>query len=124
MNWITTKNNLRINALDIPTISLEQLKEELRLRKFRVLGFFGKQEFANVRLYVIISTRGTDDIFVTSVIFTPDVKSYESLTPEFSQFHIYEREFYEDFGIEPINHPWLKPVRKNQNSYSGRRRYI
>ena len=32
-------------------------------------------------------------------------------------FHIFEREFYEDFGIEPLNHPWLKPLRKNQDEY-------
>ena len=32
-------------------------------------------------------------------------------------FHIFEREFYEEFGIEPLNHPWLKPVRKNQDIY-------
>ena len=32
-------------------------------------------------------------------------------------FHIFEREFYEEFGIEPLNHPWLKPVRVNQDSY-------
>ena len=36
---------------------------------------------------------------------------YESLTPDFPQFHIFEREIYENRGIMPIGHPWLKPVR-------------
>src|SRR5699024_1628517 len=50
-------------------------------------------------------------------LFRSFEKSYESLTQEIPSFHIFEREFYEDFGIEPLHHPWLKPVRKNQKDY-------
>ena len=37
--------------------------------------------------------------------------SYESLTPECPQAHLFEREIAEQFGVVPLNHPWLKPVR-------------
>lgn len=30
---------------------------------------------------------------------------------------MFEREFYEQFSIKPSGHPWLKPVRKNQDDY-------
>ena len=30
---------------------------------------------------------------------------------------MFEREFFEQFGIKPLNHPWLKPVRKNLDDY-------
>ena len=117
MNWIITENNKKINEFDIPTISVEEIKSDVEKMKMRVIGFFGKQEFENVRLYVVMADDKVGKIYITSAIFTPDVKSYESFTQTIPAFHIFEREFYEEFGIEPLNHPWLKPVRQNQNIY-------
>lgn len=117
MNWIITENNKRINSLDIPTISIDEIKSDFEKMNMRLIGFFGKQEFENVRLYVVLSDDKVGKLYVTSTIFTPEVKSYESFTQKFPAFHIFEREFYEEFGIEPLNHPWLKPVRKNQDLY-------
>ena len=117
MNWIITENNKKINALDIPTISIDEIKADVKQMKMRIIGFFGKKEFENIRLYVVMADDKIGKIYITSAIFTPDVKSYESFTQEFPAFHIFEREFYEEFGIEPLNHPWLKPVRQNQNIY-------
>jgi len=39
------------------------------------------------------------------------IQHYRSLTPELPQAHMFEREFFEETGIEPIGHPWLKGVR-------------
>lgn len=117
MNWIITENNKRINANDIPTISIEEIKSDFATLKHRLIGFFGKQEFENVRLFVILADDKVGRLYVTSSLFTPDIKSYESFSAKFSQFHIFEREFYEEFRIEPLNHPWLKPLRTNQDKY-------
>jgi Ni,Fe-hydrogenase III large subunit len=117
MNWIKTKNNKKINTLEIPTISVEQMRCDLKEMKFRPIGFFGKREFENIRLYVTLSDDKNGELYVSSILFTPDVKSYNSFTPDIPQLHIFEREFYEEFGIEPKNHPWLKPLRKNQDKY-------
>ena len=117
MNWIVTENNKKINALDIPAVSIEEIKSDIENMKMRVVGFFGKQEYENVRLYVVMADDKIGKLYVTSTIFTPNMKSYESFTQKFPAFHIFEREFYEEFGIEPLNHPWLKPVRINQDKY-------
>lgn len=117
MNWIITENNKRINALDIPTISIDELRSDVEKMKMRVIGFFGKQEFQNVRLYVVLADDKVGKLYVSSTLFTPEVKSYESITQSVPAFHMFEREFYEEFGIEPLHHPWLKPVRKNQDEY-------
>ena len=117
MNGIITENNKKINALEIPTMSIEQIKIDFDRLKLRLIGFFGKQEFENVRLYIILADDKCGRLCITSTLFTPDVKSYESFTQKFPAFHIFEREFYEEFGIEPLDHPWLKPVRENQNNY-------
>ena len=117
MNWVITENNKKINALDIPTVSIEEIKSDIEKMKMRVVGFFGKQEFENVRLYVVMADDKIGKLYVTSSIFPPNVKSYESFTQTIPAFHIFEREFYEEFGIEPLHHPWLKPVRQNQKDY-------
>ena len=117
MNWIILENNKKINTNDIPTSSVEEIKTDFGNMKMRPLAFFGKQEFDNVRLYVVLSDDKVGKLYATSVLFTPNEKSYESFTSIYSQFHIFEREFYEEFGIEPLNHPWLKPLRKNQDTY-------
>ncbi|MEJ2690033.1 MAG: NADH-quinone oxidoreductase subunit C [Deltaproteobacteria bacterium] len=36
---------------------------------------------------------------------------YPSLTLRWPQFHLFEREMAEQFGVVPEGHPWLKPVR-------------
>ncbi|MBQ2645396.1 NADH-quinone oxidoreductase subunit C [bacterium] len=117
MKWILTENNKKINSLEIPTISIEDLKHDLKNMNLRVVGFFGKQEFENIRLYVTLADDKNGIFYISSVLFNPNEKSYESLTQDFPAFHIFEREFYEEFGIKPLNHPWLKPIRHNQDKY-------
>lgn len=39
------------------------------------------------------------------------ISQYPSLTATIPAFHFLERQLWEDTGIEPKNHPWLKPVR-------------
>ena len=117
MNWLITENNKKINAGDIPTISIDEIRSDVENMKMRVVGFLGKREFENVRLYVVMADDKIGKLYLTSAIFPPSVKSYQSFTQTIPAFHIFEREFYEEFGIEPLNHPWLKPVRQNQDKY-------
>lgn len=37
--------------------------------------------------------------------------SFTSMTPECPQVNLFEREIAEQFGLKPLGHPWLKPVR-------------
>ena len=66
---------------------------------------------------IILADDSNSEFYLSSVVFSENDKSYESLTQDIPAFHIFEREFYEQFGIEPLNHPWLKPVRINQDKY-------
>ena len=40
-----------------------------------------------------------------------DPHAYASLTPAHPAVQIFERELWEQTGIDPVGHPWLKPVR-------------
>lgn len=118
MNWLITENNKKINSNDIPTISIEEVHSDFAKMNMRLLNFFGKQEFENIRLYIVLSDDNEGKFYITSVLFTANETSYESFSQKYPAFHIFEREFYEEFGIKPLNHPWLKPLRKNQDEYT------
>ncbi|MFT3828585.1 MAG: NADH-quinone oxidoreductase subunit C [Opitutaceae bacterium] len=44
---------------------------------------------------------------------TAFVSRYPALTPRNHQAHLFEREVWEQFGVVPEGHPWLKPVRRS-----------
>ncbi len=116
--WIKVKNNTKINLSDIPGMGIDELRKQIIELDKRPIGFFGKDwGFGCVRLFVILADDANGDLYLSSAIFGPNDKSYESITKDVPAFHIFEREFYEQFGIEPLHHPWLKPVRLNQDKY-------
>lgn len=116
--WIKIKNNTKIDFVKIPILDIEELRNEIINMKLRPLAFFGKDwGFGNVRLFVALADDVNADIYLSSTVFNAETKSYNSITKDVPAFHIFEREFYEQFGIEPVGHPWLKPVRKNQDKY-------
>ena len=129
-NWIKIKNNTKINLNDIPTLEIKDLRAQtidLCKKGFRPVGFFGKDEGDSVvKLFVILSDAsntsntlnpGGGDFLVSSSVFWAHIRLYDSFTSEIPAFHIFEREFFEEFKIEPLGHPWLKPLRKNQEKY-------
>lgn len=121
--WITIKNNERINLNDIPVLEIEDLKDaviSLCKQSFRPVMFFGKDwGTLGTRLFIVLSSKegNLGNLFVSSVIFPRGQMEYESFTKDIPSFHMFEREFFEEFNIKPLNHPWLKPVRKNQENY-------
>lgn len=116
--WLKVKNNTKINLSDIPGMGIDALRQEIIELAKRPVGFFGKDwGFGFIRLFVVLADDKNGDLYISSAIFGKEDKSYESLTQVIPAFHIFEREFYEQFGIEPLHHPWLKPVRKNQEKY-------
>ena len=118
MNWLKTTNNTKINLKDIPEMCMSDLRAQIIELNKRPVGFFGKYwGVGRVKLFVVLSDDKAGELYVASAIFGAEEKAYECITNEIPSFHIFEREFYEDFGIEPLHHPWLKPVRKNQDKY-------
>lgn len=117
MKWIISKNNKAVNLNEIPVLHINELKAEI-IRQYkdnkRVISFFGCNEYSHTRLYVVLADDKNSELMISSARFI-EAHSYISITKDLSAFHMFEREFYEDFGIEPLYHPWLKPVRKTEN---------
>lgn len=125
MNWKRFNCCALIKTHDIPVVTMEDLRKDIagkvRLEDKRVLAFFGVKRGDSTFLYVILGDDTISRLFITSVEFDKDTKSYRSFTPEVPSLHLFEREFYEETGIVPEGHPWLKPVRygKDQRGRTG-----
>jgi Ni,Fe-hydrogenase III large subunit/NADH:ubiquinone oxidoreductase subunit C len=77
----------------------------------RVAALFGAACETENRtlLYVLLADDEQNRLHVAS---TPiDGGQFPSLTPRCPQVHLFEREIAEQFGLTPLGHPWLKPVR-------------
>ncbi len=59
----------------------------------------------------ILAVLSDDEAGTLETFSTRAPEAYDSLTPECPEAHLFERELYEQWGIMPTGHPWLKPVR-------------
>jgi Ni,Fe-hydrogenase III large subunit len=113
MNWLITKNNKVIKLSDIPELSIDEFRVNIIKEckdDRRVVSFFGVKKEDKIILYAVLANDEHSSLLISSTSFKSE-KSYDSITQEIPSFYLFEREFYEQFGIEPLNHPWLKPVR-------------
>ena len=84
----------------------------------RIASFFGYQpgpRSGGVRLVSVLARDGALDIQACELGDT-----YPSLTPECPEAHLFEREVAEQWGVVPLGHPWLKPVRAHSSYVQGR----
>ncbi len=105
---------------DIPVLPMEELSRSVveRCRRgWRILAFFGVPDKAGTELVCILADASSR--LLDAVRALPG-KRYESLTPLCPQAHLFEREIFELWGVQPVGHPWLKPVRYSPSAEGNR----
>jgi Ni,Fe-hydrogenase III large subunit len=82
----------------------------------RIASFFGLPGEQDVTLLIVLAndTAGRLEVARTRVS-----DRYPALTPDIPQAHWFEREIAEQWGIVPVNHPWLKPIRFHRSHRKG-----
>ncbi len=50
---------------------------------------------------------------------TVEGDTFPSMTPECTAVHLFEREIAEQWGVVPVGHPWLKPLRFHRSMRPG-----
>lgn len=83
-------------------------------RGARLCAWFGVPENSETRLVAVLAFDADNTLAVGSS--TPLTSSYPALTPVHPQAHLFEREVWEQHGVCPNGHPWLKPVRRMGNA--------
>jgi Ni,Fe-hydrogenase III large subunit len=107
-----------LSLRDIPTESIEAFSQDLFEKvsaNNRVAAFFAvpQQHEKLTHLYAILAD---DEQNILNVGRT-EIKGteFESLSVKCPQVHMFEREIAEQYGITPVGHPWLKPVRYHKS---------
>ena len=82
----------------------------------RIASFFAREHDRTIELVVVLAKDDSGDLGLARTQLTDD--SFQSIAAECPQAQLFEREIAEQYGILPIGHPWLKPVRFH-NSWRG-----
>lgn len=110
--FLTAKNNRSVSIGDIPLINENDFRNTI-LNMIndgkRIVSYFGYKNNSKITVYAVLCDDENSKIIITSTIFEKD--RYLSMSNEIPSIQLFERELYEEFGIYPENHPWLKPVR-------------
>lgn len=113
MNHILTKNCKHLKIKQIPVLNSNEFIEEnykLSQNNFRPLSFFVCKNDSKFQIFSFLAEDSLSQIAVFSTIVNKDF-SYPNLTSRDSRFQFLERDIYERYGIIPVSHPWLKPIR-------------
>jgi len=115
MNYISILNNQTISISEIPQNSYDSF---LELNTGLVTGhperhcvnYFGYPINNKISLICCIADDLEHKIYVSSCLVQVPAK-LDSFTNKNFSFEKFEREIHENFDIDYIDHPWLKPVR-------------
>lgn len=116
--FVNIKNGEKINLDKIGILNFEDFYNEmleLSKKNAKIVQYFGYQD-ENKKLKLVAVLR-TERLWLG---ITKLPEKYESLTNDIPQLHMFERELAEQFGIEIINHPWMKSMRYHKN-YTGKK---
>jgi len=78
-------------------------------RGARLCAWYGAPEQAGTRLVAVLAFDADNTLAVGRSV--PLKGSYPALTATHPEAHLFEREVWEQHGLMPEGHPWLKPVR-------------
>ena len=113
--YITHNTASAVAIKDIPVVEYTELYNDLAERmtdsRYHVAHYFATEHEMGLKFYLIVLDDLSGEVLISS--FVPDyyTRGLASLTAIHPQFHPFEREMYELYGIPFNNHPWLKPLR-------------
>ncbi|PJA99422.1 MAG: hydrogenase [Ignavibacteriales bacterium CG_4_9_14_3_um_filter_30_11] len=89
---------------------------------YRMIGLFPINKLHPHKIISILADSDTSLVYLIGGEFPKDKLEFDSFANQFPQTNYFECELSENFGFNPINHPWLRPVRK-QNIVLGNKPY-
>lgn len=100
----------------VPVLAIEELVQttsDLLDQGARLCSWFATADQDQCIIIAVLAMDTESQLGIAQS--APFTGSYPSLTPRHPQAHLFEREIWEQFGLVPQDHPWLKPVRLIQD---------
>jgi Ni,Fe-hydrogenase III large subunit/NADH:ubiquinone oxidoreductase subunit C len=109
-------NGESIGLKQVSYVSYSNLQMEIRKlltnRDNHCVNYYAYNEDGLLKFVMCIARDKEHDILIlTHEIQKKDKNELLALSKEFNQLYVFEREIHENFGVNYIWHPWLKPVR-------------
>jgi Ni,Fe-hydrogenase III large subunit len=123
LNLAVLGNGRSVKLAEIPDLSVEAFERTLVdgvANGLRVASLFADAAggSGDVQLYVVVAVDSENSLGVGRTRIQDG--QFPSLTERCPQVHLFEREIAEQFGLQPIGHPWFKPVRYRKSWTPGR----
>ncbi len=110
--FLRAQSGSAVPIANVPCVELADLQAATLAgvrRGERVAALFGTREPGGVSLVAALASDRDGSIRLGRSL--PLTHSFPSLTPSLPSVHLFEREIFEQYGLEPDGHPWRKPVR-------------
>ncbi len=125
MNSLNIQNNQCFRLDEIvyleKSLFLSTLSEHLS-NDLRMIGLFPPDNGNPCKIIAVLADSGSSLLCIVGGEFSKGKLEFESLATPFPQTNYFECELSENYGYIPLNHPWLRPVRK-QNIIEGNKPY-
>jgi Ni,Fe-hydrogenase III large subunit len=119
LNLLPLENGVSVDVREVPRLTPEAFAETVHTELeagARASALFGvaeaqlpdAQPSGGLRVLAVLARDAQHEIAACSMTVG---ECFLSLTPLHPQLHRFEREIYEQWGVLPEEHPWLKPVR-------------
>ncbi len=102
------KNGGAVPLNELPLLSFDKLRRTL-IHAVRDKHYAADAFFVQDKRFIAVLHDEAGNIFIATAMQYG--YSFPSLTPDAPAFHWFEREIWEQSGITPEGHPWLKPIR-------------
>jgi Ni,Fe-hydrogenase III large subunit len=110
---------------DVPAWPVAELVRTIATeleRGARLCAWLGVPEYSGVSLLAVLAFDADNTLAVARSL--PFTGSYPSLTVVQPQAHLFEREVWEQHGLTPEGHPWLKPVRRQEKDHPANGKFF
>ena len=100
-----------VATADVPVLPVDEFQQivtDILTAGGRVSSYFGREDAGRTLVTAVLADDAQGRLAVLS---TRVGASWTSLTPECPSLQAFEREIFEQFGVRPEGHPWLKPLR-------------
>lgn len=114
-DYTIIKNNQTIPLQNIPVLKYDEFlllnTSLLKIESNHCVNYFGYKIQDKLKLICCIADDSDGTILISSCEIKQNSTEYPSFSAKHLAFHIFERELHENFGINYMDHPWLKPLR-------------
>jgi Ni,Fe-hydrogenase III large subunit len=97
---------------ELPELQAAELAEEIVAAVddgLRIAAYFGAEREGLERLFLVLADDRRSEVAIAMA--RPDGATFPSIAGACPQAQLFEREIGEQVGLQPVGHPWLKPVR-------------